>query len=504
MSARSVWAAEPVRGGTITYAKEAEVTSLDPHTDYYGISWRIFFMVYDQLLSMGDNFGIEPGLAESWQQTSATQYVFNLRKNAKFSNGRPVVAADVVGSLERILDPKTAAFWKTQLGPISKLEADGDHVVRLEVERPHTQLLGALTGASASIIPIAEMKSGKFDPKKTLLGSGPFKVAEHLQDQSWTLERNPYYWRTGYPIADKLAILIIPDDSARIAALRDGRADIGVFLRPDTPSLLSGIDNITVVVQGSSNYYRLDFNSIWEKSPFRDKRLRQAVNLTIDRPKIVSIALAGNATVDYPIPAAFSSVHACRDLPSYTIPREERLKKARALVKEAGADGIQVNLIASPDEPAFPKIAQVIQEDLAGIGLKVNILQLPTPQWLDAHFVKSQFDFAISWFAGYSDPAMVLSWWDPTFAVWNKKFVTYDPKLGDLLAKIQTIPNGPEREDLFEKACLIIDDQASMIALASKNDIIAYRNDLITAKINKIEGYVDTLKYVWEYARLKT
>src|SRR5262249_24584329 len=148
-----------------------------------------------------DQFKLQPAIAESWQQTSPTSYVFKIRTNAKFSNGRALVASDVIGSLERIKDPKTASYWSVQIGDIARMEAPDDHTVKIELKTPHSAFLPALAHISAAIIPIKELKDGSFDPAKQMLGSGPFMVSDHKQDESWTLVRNPYYWRQGQPAA---------------------------------------------------------------------------------------------------------------------------------------------------------------------------------------------------------------------------------------------------------------------------------------------------------------
>ena len=339
-AASAASAQETMKGGTITYAKPGEMISLDPHTSISGVDWRILYQIYEQLLSVNDDFTFGPGLATSWEQPAPTTYIFHLNKDSKFSNGRTVVASDVVGSLERVLNPETAAFWAVQLGKVKEIVADDDHTVRVELEVPHT----------------------------------PF---------------------------------------------------------PSSESCLAGS-------------------------------------------------------------------------PSYTTPRAERLEQARALLAEAGYDGSPVELIASPIFPAFPLIAQVMQKNLADIGMEVEIKQLLQAEWYDAVFAgKSEFDFAISYFAGYSDPAMVLAWWDPVASVWNRHFVETIPELNDLLAQTRVTPSGDAREAQFKRICELIDDSANMLAIATKNDIVAYRHDQVSVEINRMEGNLDTLKFIEEFARLK-
>ena len=488
--------------GTITWAKPDEAQSLDPHTDFNGNTWKFFFPVYDTLVTTGESLDIQPGIAESWEQTSPTTYVFQLRGNAAFSNGRPVDANDVAGSLKRVLDPDTGSWWAQNLGPVSDIVAEGDHVVRIELEEPHTQLLAALAHISTAIMPMQELNAGTFDPTVELMGSGPYMVTEHLQDESWTYRANPHYWQDGLPATDELKILIILDEAARIAALRDGRADIGTFVNPDLAVLLANDDNITVTTQESASYYNLDVNALSEESPFADIRLRQAMNLALDREEISLVALGGMGAVDYPLPRTFPSSEVCADVPSYTGPREARLEKARALMQEAGVEDVEIDLLTTSDLASMVSIAQVIKQQLADIGMTANIRQLGYAEWIDAVWVRGDFDLNVTWLSGYGDPAIVLGSWNPEATGWNVHYLAPIEELNAGIAAAQRTPAGDERDMLFAEICALIDHGANMLALVNKNNIIAYRNDLVDVKIHAAEGYEDELKYIEEFSRI--
>ena len=498
--ARGAWSS--VAGGTITWAKPDEAQSLDPHTDFNGNTWKFFFPVYDTLVTTGEHLDIQPVIAESWEQTSPTTYVFQLRSDAAFSNGRPVVASDVVGSLKRVLDPGTGSWWAQTLGAVSDIAAEGDQTARIELEGPHTQLLAALVHVSAAILPMKEYDAGTFDPNKELMGSGPFMVTEHLQDQSWTYKANTHYWGKGLPVVDEVKILIVLDEAARIAALRDGRADIGTFVNPDLPRLLQGDEYITVVTQETSTYYNLDVNAMNPDSPFTDIRVRQAMNLALDREEISRVALGGMGAVDYPLPRAFPSSKACADVPSYSGSRESRLERARALMREAGAEGVEAELMTTSALPSMLFIAQVIKQQLADIDMNVNIRQLGNAEWIDAVWVRGDFDFNVTWLTGYGDPAIVLGSWDPEMTGWNAHYLVSVPELNDNIAQAKQAPAGAERDALFADICALIDDSANMLTLVNKNNIIAYRNDPIEVNIHPAEGYEDELKYIEEFARI--
>jgi peptide/nickel transport system substrate-binding protein len=481
---------------TLTWGKPSELTGIDPMLSGDGTSWTLFYMVYERLVTTTDDMKPAPQLAESWVQSSPLSYDFRIRQGAAFSNGRPVTANDVVASFKRLLDPKRSTVWGRQLGAVKDVIAVDDRNVRFELSQPLTPLLAILAVSTTAIMPIKEIEDGSFDPSKGMLGSGPFMVTEHKQDESWTLVRNPHYWQKDQVAADRLIIRIMPSDSTRIAALREGRIDFATFENPDTALLLKGIPKVAVFTQQTPNYYRLDVSAIQESSIFKDDRVRTALNFAIDREQIVKTVFDGGSKVEYPVPSSFGK-SACRDHPSMALPYEERLKRARALVKEAGVEGAKIGIIASPVLNTYSLIAQVIQRNLTAIGLKPEIQQVPVAEWYKRVFApQTDFDLAVSWFAGYTDPSMIMNWWEPNFAGFNKGFLKPMDAYPPIMAALRSEPDGSGRDRLLADACNLALDGANMLALVNKPDYIAYRTDLIEPKFSPIEGNFDTLKYI--------
>ena len=487
---------------TLTWGKPAEITGFDVHVAGTVASWEMYQMVYETLLTTDDALGLQPGLAESWEAVSPTKFIFTLREGATFSNGRPVDAGDVIGTLERIKNPEIASYWSYQLGEITAMEALDERTVSIELARPHASFLPALAHISAAIIPIREYRDGSFDPTQQMLGSGPFMVETHNQDENWTLLRNPHYWRAGYPLADRLEVPIIPDESARIAALRDGRIDFTSFENPDAPQMLGTAANIEVGPIRTTNYYRLDVNALKESSPFHDKRVRQAMNLALDREALNDLVFAGTSAVDTPVPAAFGK-DACRALDTYALPRAERLEKARALLAEAGQPAPRVELMASTGNPMLGRIAQVVQQSVNEAGFDVRIAQVPTAEYLQKVFTDGDFDFSVSWLAGYTDPTMVIQWWDPNFAVWNLVFQVDVPELSAALAEIRVTPDSPERDAMLDDVCAMIDDGANLLSLVSKVDYVVSRSDQVKVRLSERTGSASTWQHIAEFEPLR-
>ncbi len=487
--------ADQSTGSTIVWGKPLEAELLDT-TNASGSSWELYALAYERLVAIDNDLKVVPELAESWQQTSPTTYEFTLRSGIKFSNGRELTADDVTGSLKRLVDPKNGAIWAGQLG-IRTVETMGAGKVTVSLKAPRTSFLPALAGGPAVILPMKELQDGSFDPKKQLLGTGPFMVADHKHGESWTFVRNPHYWRSGVPKAERLQVRIMPDDAARSAALRDGSIDVTTFQSPDAMQLLKADRNVKTVVQPTTDYYLLYVNQ--KSSLFRDDRLRQALALAIDREKIRTVALAGVGRATAAVPVAFEGVCDPGAMPFAT----PDLKRARQLVTEAGALGTTIEISTQSAVPMGSPIAQVMQKNLEQAGFTVKILALDTGELMKRAFSgkTADFDLIVNWVAGYADPAMILTWWNPELTVFNRPWANSDPTMNALIDRGVQTPPGDARTQTLRDACTRAAQNANIVPLVSKDAIIAYRGDQVTADIPPVEGYAVPLRQLANFQK---
>lgn len=486
--------------GTIIWSKPLETKNLDPQTAILESAWQLSHMVYDQLTTMDDQMHTMPSLAQSWEQPTPTSYVFHLRGDVKFSNGRPMTVDDVAGSIERMIDPKTGSFWVKQVGQISSITRVDDKTLRIDLAVPYTPFLAALSASFASILPMKELKEGKFDPTKEMLGTGPYMVTEHVAYDHWTLKRNPYYWRAGLPRTDEVLVRIMPATNAQIAALRNGTVDIATFeASPDAPLLLRNLHDVTVVDQRGSNMYFLALNAVAKNSPFLNENLRRAIALTLDRQMMVNMAMGG---VGEPTTVMAPVFNACdpAKLPYF----RQNLKLARELLKESGSEHLSFELLVR-NVPADIQLAQVVKQNVGRIGLTANISVLDEGIWVKRAWLTnpSQFQATIFWYAGYSDPSMVPLWWNPTVSGFTTGYTLEDAKLNGLIAAARRISDSnPARKGALQNVCTAIDETANVIPLVTRVDTIAYRSDKIKAKIVPVEGYGYTLRGIAEFQKI--
>jgi peptide/nickel transport system substrate-binding protein len=485
-----------ISGAALTWVKNGEVTGLDPQINGQQTSWDILYRVYEPLVQLGENGTIEPWLAASWKQVSPTVYTFQLRHNVRFSNGRPMTPADVVASFNRVMNPKLGAFAASLLG-IKKVVAEGAFAVRITLRQPSGVFLPQLTQLAASILPGKELKSGAFNPAKSLLGTGPYEVAQHLQNQSWTLVRNPYYWRRGYPKFAKLSIQIVNDAGARMAALRSGRADVATFDDPDTPKLLSGTPNLRIVTQSTSDYYVLDLDASGGTSKMHNQQIRQAISVALDRQEIIKLALGGTGLAVAGAGTVPNLPDAC-SVKKYATPDPAR---AKDLLASANASGLGFAIEADNAYPIFGKIAQVIQAQLQQIGLNPRIDAIEDGAWATKVYTKGDFDASISFYTAGVDNWTGLWNWSPTTNGFTKAFQLNDPGLNALLKKSQAMPHGKKRAAVFARMCDLAYRDASTMPIATRTQFVAYRTDRVQPRVQTFESSDNTLRYVAEFAK---
>jgi peptide/nickel transport system substrate-binding protein/glutathione transport system substrate-binding protein len=166
--------APPRRGGTLIYGLSTEPPDLDPHINSGASNGTIKMAVYEGLVKYWHGGQIVPALAERWGFVGQTQYVFHLRRDLKFHNGDPVTADDVKFSLERILDPRTAASLRGSLSVIQSIEVMDPLTVKVILRQPFSPFIAYLAQPYAAIVSRKHVQGGA-NLRSTMMGAGPFK-----------------------------------------------------------------------------------------------------------------------------------------------------------------------------------------------------------------------------------------------------------------------------------------------------------------------------------------
>jgi len=360
---------KPTQGGALTIARPSDPITLNPLLETDVASESAAIQIFDQLVeTIPGKPGYQPGLAKSWTVSSdGLTYTFELRA-AKFSNGQPVTPEDVVFSLDKAKDPATGSAIATLYAPMKTIEATGPSEVKIDLSQPTPGLLGYLSMPQASILPAKIYR--QLGPSKFALnpiGSGAFKVQSFVKGQRLVMVRNPDYWRAGLPYLDKVTLVPMADDNARVLSLRSGSADIAegvpysqlrVVAKDASLQLL--IAKVTVLETGGIFNERV--------KPLDEQLVRQALNYATPRDAINKTVFAGLAQ------PANSVLPRMDDWDPSVKPYPYDVAKAKALLAQSSVPhGFTVQLTIVGSDQASQTVAQILQNAWSKIGVKLTI-----------------------------------------------------------------------------------------------------------------------------------
>ena len=466
--------------GTLVLGKQSDVCGTDIQWSGCQATWMVSTNVGDGLVFVDENLVTQPIVAESWKTPDDTTWVFNLREGVKFHNGREMVADDVVFSLNRLMDPDGTSYWGRKVKAAgTTVEALGQYQVKLTTPQPYGAMMTLLGHMMSSIVPSIESASGEIDLEKEFFSVGPFKVTEHIEESVWKLEAHEEYWERellgkNSPRVKNLEWRIIPDNATRVAALRTGEVQI-IF--PEDPKMLDTVgkdENITGVQQLTTNYYHMPI--IAARPKLGDVRVRRAIQLATDREGLAQVAAFGYAVPTGPISAGFKTLATpFSDLEGYEYNPEE----AKRLLKEAGVEDLEIEINVTPYIPMTINLAQVVKEQWKKAGITANVMVREQQTWLD-YLLNGKSDTSISWWVGYTDPAFNF--------VRTKEELVDRYGLGEEAAEELAMkgdqlimePDPQKRMELYREVEKRWAEEAFTSMLISRNNFIAYRNDLIT------------------------
>ncbi|MFE2167345.1 ABC transporter substrate-binding protein [Streptomyces sp. NPDC059447] len=356
-------AGTPRRGGTLraAFAGGGANETLDPHAANLFVDAARAKALYDKLADFGADLTPVPRLAEHWEPGEGLDtWKVTLRK-ASFHDGRPVTAEDVLYSYRRIADPKATFRAKASLEPIdlAASRALDPTTVEFKLKRPYAEFPNVLAAFGAYVIPEG---TTSFDEP---VGSGPFVHRSFTPGKSLLVERNDAYWE-GAPHLDRVEFVVATEESARTSALLAGQVQYAHELNPATARTYEGGGKIEVIrLPGSSMQ---GFVMKTDRPPFDDKRVRQAFFLIVDRRELVDGALSGAGEVGNDLFGKGYRYYAS-ELPQ----RTRDLDRARALLKEAGAENLEITLDTAPAATGFVEAAGIFKEQAAEAGVTVDI-----------------------------------------------------------------------------------------------------------------------------------
>ena len=453
-------------GGTLSAAWNQEPVGFDPHIVSAVSSHQILTNVVDNLVTLDEQQNIVPELAESWEVSEdGLTLTFNLREGVQFSNGKALEAAHFKAVFDRILDPDTGSGNAWRMAGVESVEAPDTRTVVLNLSAPTPGLLGHLAVSKAlGVFDPSSIEDGTVNTRP--IGTGPFMISDFQPGTRVLLEKNPNYWRDGLPYLDAVDVRIIPDETVRRTALVTGEIDWAFAIPAQSVTELRERDDVVIDDTPAGAYYYIGVNTT--EGPLAEPAVRQAISYAINRGNIVQAAEFGNAEATQdPIPSnsAWSFGYA---------PYEQDVERARELLAEAGyADGFAMTIMPTTEVPATIRAAQVIQADLAAVGIRAEINTLEWAEWLQEQGAGNYETYVCSW-NGLVDPDDFFYAQHHTGEVFN--FTGYsNPSVDELLDEGRTLADFDARYEIYEQVNQMIVDDAPYIYLYNPLQIHAYK-----------------------------
>lgn len=377
---------------SLKWARTGDALTLDPHAQNEGPTHNLLHQMYEPLLIRDATGKIHPTLAVSWKITSdPTVWEFKLRQGVKFHNGNPFNADDAVFSLERARQP--TSDMKGLLSSIVNVSKVDDDTVHIKTKGPNPLLPNYLTNLymmdkewseANNTITVQDYKGKKDNfAVRNANGTGPYALVSREQDVKTVLKRNDAYWGNGeVPLGvSEITYVVIKSDATRVAALLSGEVDFVQDVPPQDIDRLQKTSNLKVNFgpENRTIFFGMDVASpelktsnIKGKNPFADKRVRQAMNMAIDREGIKRAVMRGQSVPAGVIAPPFVNGYT-KELDA--LPKVD-LAQAGALLKEAGyPEGFQVTLHCPNDRYINDEgICVAATAMLAKIGIKVDLV----------------------------------------------------------------------------------------------------------------------------------
>ncbi|MFI5013335.1 MAG: ABC transporter substrate-binding protein [Hyphomicrobiales bacterium] len=462
-------AAEPLQ-----IAIDSSPAGLDPHIITAFNSFTVVNgTIYEGLTAIDKALSVVPGLAESWAiSADGMDYRFKLRRGVLFHDGSTMTAEDVAASLRRVQSKEFGSPLASRLAAVESVAVIDPVTVELKLREPAAPLLGAL--ATIAIVP-RRMETDKEALQKQPVGTGPFKFQAWQPNGFILLARNEAYREAGKPRLDGLKFNIVPESSTRQVGLQNGQYALLPHIDAATALQLKGKPNIelTQTLELSNTVIGMNVS----RPPFDNVRFREAINYAIDRRAIIDSALYGAGVPAGPLsPALEQWAKPASDFPCY----RHDPQKARALLKEAGFSGDQplvMRVLAARQD--IKDIAQVVQEQLSEVGIKVELRNEETGQFVQ-NWRNGNFDMFASANAGGVDPDEFLYRTFRTGGSTNV-FKYSDATLDRLLDEARRTREGPRRKALYDQA-------QDLLACSGPVAAIAY-GTLFSAARTELKGY---------------
>jgi len=460
----------PKRGGKMRVAGHSSSAkdTLDPAKQTLSTDYIRGFMFFNALTRLDGTVTAQPDLAESFEPNAdATEWIFRLRKDVEFHDGKSLTAQDVVYSLMRHKDPAVGSAAKALSEQIDIVSADGPGMVRVKLKAAYADL-PIMLGTSHFVI----LKDGTKD-FSTAIGTGPFKLKEFNPGVRSIGTRNPNYFKQGKPYLDELEFFGIQDGNARVNALISGDVQAITNLSPTAIEEVQKRPELALLATPSSTFSEIVM--MVDRKPTDNAELRMAIKNLLDRERYVKTVLKGYGQIgnDHVVPPNNPLYN--KDLPQ----RALDIDKAKAHLAKAGLANSKLELIVSDAAIGTVEMGQILQQAAARAGLTIELKREPADGFWSNIWLKRAF-YGSQWNARPTvDILLSLGWLSG--AVWNEAQLK-DTALDQLIVQGRSELDPAKRKETYGDIQKILYDRGG-------NAVFGFQHflDGLSAKVKGIE-----------------
>jgi ABC-type transport system substrate-binding protein len=465
---------------TLVMVIESSPTNLDPRVGQDAYSERIDSLIFDDLLSRGQNLDVAPGLAERWEVPDPLTYIFHLHHGVQFHDGRPLTSRDVKWTFDSLLQGKIRSTKGATYRFVDHIEAPDDFTVIFHMKEPDAALLWNVSDMAIGIVPDGSGDEVARQP----LGSGPFKFVSAETDKEVIVERNDNYWGEKVKLA-RVRFAVVPDATTQALELRKGSGDViinGSF-PPDTVMTLQREPSIAVESGSGTRLAYLGFNL---RDPIlKDVRVRQAIAYALDRRPMIDYLWRGQAqparSVLPPQSWAYDG-----NVPTY----DHDPGKAKALLDAAGypaVNGVRfhITMKTSTDENTRLMVA-VMQQQLREVGIALDIRSFEFGTFF-ADVTHGEFQmYGLRWIGGNEDPDIFSlcfssSRFPPNGA--NRGYYS-NPRMDALIDQARREVDRSVRKKIYSQIQTILAEELPYIDLWYLDNVLVHNKRVTNLKLN--------------------
>lgn len=508
--------------------ERAEPKTLNPVTALDAPSRDVIRRMIADLITINRHtLETEPGLAKSWTiSKDGREFVLELRRGLRFSDGQPMDADDVVFTFQVYLDESVHSPQRDLLiiggQPIAVEKIDPVRV-RFRLAQPYAaaeRLFDSLAILPRHVLEkpwregkLAQAWSVNVTPG-AIAGMGPFRLKEYVPGEKMVLEKNPYYWKADrngnrLPYLDRLEFRFVPSEDTQVVRYLSGEADVlnrvgfrnFELLRQDArtkgdqladagPGLEYNFLFFNLGTVDAQKFPEIAGRQAW----FRDIEFRRAVSLALDRDAIVRLTYGGHASPlwGHVTPANRAWLNVGLPTPSQSVEKARRLLENRGFhwnsdgtLTDPSGKPIEFSIVVSSSSPERVQMATIVQDDLKKLGMRVQVVSLEFRALIDRVLNSRQYEACIlGLVSGDADPNPEMNVWLSSGGshLWNpsqeKPMTSWEAEIDGLMRQQMTTLDHAQRKRLYDRVQQIASDNLPLICLASPNILVAARKNL--------------------------